>query len=64
VRRIPSRWRAAPMEDPRRRHPATIRIPQAQATLQESEERIGDGARAPTPSPEPPEDQLEEKGAD
>jgi hypothetical protein len=41
---------------------------QAQAILEEWEERIGDGARASTPSPEPfpmpPEDQLEEEGAD
>ncbi len=41
---------------------------QAQAILEESEERIADGARASAPIdepfPEPSEDQLEEDGAD
>jgi hypothetical protein len=41
---------------------------QAQAILEESEERIADGARASAPSdeqfPKPSEDQLEEDGAD
>jgi hypothetical protein len=40
---------------------------QAQAILEESEQRIGDGARASTPSPEPfprPQDHLAEEGTD